>query len=339
MAGLDRKRGADFIAMLQEIGGKGGESGTTSDPVTLCTTIIQTMQMATNTLLLRERDMPLSIQSFSGCCDTLVAKRKVLSIAVQDCVAGLQSKDAAGMCVALAKINEAVCIVTETTAQAVFTFGERTPGSTKSKAGAVDGYLLARGRLAITVATSRFGKPNIHTSEVMSIAAVVATHLDILRDQCNKAKEKLEATAPKQSTIFDALARGLSGNAAVLVAAIKALVADQSEHNRQTAQILAKPLLTAVDSLIEFASANPAFAGIPSTLQPQAADIVKPIQAAAMSVGSASTLFLTAVKAKLSNPGDAAAPAAVARYTNAVDEALGALVQTLRIARDSSMMA
>jgi len=102
---------------------------------------------------------------------------------------------------------------------------------------------------------------------------------------------------------------------------------------------LAKPLLTAVDSLIEFASANPAFAGIPSTLQPQAADIVKPIQAAAMSVGSASTLFLTAVKAKLSNPGDAAAPAAVARYTNAVDEALGALVQTLRIARDSSMMA
>lgn len=62
------------------------------------------------------------------------------------------------------------------------------------KAGAVDGYLLARGRLAITVATSRFGKPNIHTSEVMSIAAVVATHLDILRDQCNKAKEKLEAT-------------------------------------------------------------------------------------------------------------------------------------------------
>ena len=49
---------------------QGGESGTTSDPVTLCTTIIQTMQMATNTLLLRERDMPLSIQSFSGCVHT-----------------------------------------------------------------------------------------------------------------------------------------------------------------------------------------------------------------------------------------------------------------------------
>jgi len=339
MAGLDRKRGADFIAMLQELGGKKGADGGASDPVTLCTTIIQTTQMATNTLLLRERDMPLSIQSFSGCCDTLVAKRKVLSIAVQDCVAGLQSKDAAVMCLALAKINEAVCIVTETTAQAVFTFAERTPGGSKSKPGAVDSYLLARGRLAITVATSRFAKPNITTNEVMSIAAVVATHLDILRDQCNKAKEKMLAVDPKQSAIFDALARGLSGNAAVLVAAIKALVTNQSEQNRQSAQVLSRPLLTAVDSLIEFSSANPAFTGIPATLQPQASDIIKPIQAAAMSVGSAATLFLTAVKSKLTNPGDAAAPAAVARYTNAVDEALGDLVQTLRHARDSNMMA
>ena len=46
------------------------------------------------------------------------------------------------MCMALAKINEAICVITETTAQAVFEFSEKSTGGKAAKAGAIDDYLF-----------------------------------------------------------------------------------------------------------------------------------------------------------------------------------------------------
>ena len=39
--------------------------------------------MAADSLLLRDRDVPLSQQPYSGCCDTIVAKRKELTLAIE----------------------------------------------------------------------------------------------------------------------------------------------------------------------------------------------------------------------------------------------------------------
>ena len=49
---------------------------------------------------------------------------------------------------ALAVLSEGILLVTETTAQAVYMIAEKTPGCKKAVPGAIDGYLLARARLA-----------------------------------------------------------------------------------------------------------------------------------------------------------------------------------------------
>ena len=64
----------------------------------LCTEAIRTVQMSSESLLLRDRDQPLSKQPFSGCCDTLVARRKQLNIAATNAVACLKGGRSADLC-------------------------------------------------------------------------------------------------------------------------------------------------------------------------------------------------------------------------------------------------
>lgn len=80
--------------------------------------------MVSVALLLRERDQPMSDQTFSGCCDTLIAKRKDISIAVSNIDTNLKGRDQAKICRGLATLAEGVCVITETTAQAVFMVGQ-----------------------------------------------------------------------------------------------------------------------------------------------------------------------------------------------------------------------
>jgi hypothetical protein len=58
----------------------------------------------------------------------VVAKGKELTLAAESLGTELASRHADGICRQLALLAEAVCIVTETTAQAVFMVAEKTPG-------------------------------------------------------------------------------------------------------------------------------------------------------------------------------------------------------------------
>ena len=238
----------------------------------------------------------------------------------------------------LASIAESVCIVTETTAQAVFEVAEQTPGCTKAIPAALDGYRLARGLLAITVATNGFARPDINVPQVMSIAAVVATHLDILREQCAGAAAAIRRARPYQAAVFESASKGLAGTAAMLVASIKAFVKEPSQENRQSCLTFTKPVIASVECVIEFVKHNSWLDGTPPQMTRDVADYVKPIQAAALSVSSATTLMVGAIKSVLTNPGDQVAPSQVARYASAIDSALTELVQATKVARDAKIM-
>jgi len=335
--------------MLQQMGGKAkasGGGGSASDSgnmgflssVQLCAFFVKTSQMASESLLLKERDHPLSIQTFSGCCDEVVAKRKTMLVAIGKCNAAVDLHDEAGICSALAILNEAISLIIETTAQAVYQVAEKSPGCRKADPGVIDVYLLARGKLAIEIATGGFSRASITGEQVMSIAAVVATHLEVLRDQCLKAASKTKGGDPKQSMVFDSLARGLSGNAAMLVATIKAFVAAPSAINRKAAETLSKPLLACIDAVIAIGTSEPRFVGTAPVMTRDVADYVKPIQAAGLSVASAATLFVTALKTRLTQPENRDAPLAMKRYATSIDSALSELVKAMRGCRDSGLI-
>jgi len=267
MAGLDKRRASDFIGMLREMSSEKGKQPVTEDPVQLCTEAIRTCQMASESLLLRERDAALSKQTYSGCCDTVVAKGKELSLAAETLAADLGARRGDGICRQLALLSEAVCIVTETTAQAVFLVAEKTPGCKKAVPGAVDMYVLNRGRLAVETAAAGFTRDVADQDQILAIAAVIATHLELIREELLSAAHKLKGKKPSDAAIFLAAANSLSGNAAVLVASIKAFASSPSKEARTNAHLFAKPTLASLEALIAF-SANEKFLGTPPQVLP-----------------------------------------------------------------------
>merc|ERR1719345_383827 len=88
------------------------------------------------------------------------------------------------LCRQLAIISETMCLITETTAQAVFMMAERTPGCVKAVPSMIDSYIVNRGKLAIEVAANAASRPGVTKEQVMATAAVFATHLELIRDQC-----------------------------------------------------------------------------------------------------------------------------------------------------------
>lgn len=62
--------------------------------------------------------------------------------------------------------------------------------------------MLARARLAIELATDGIDRPTTTKAHAMSMAVVVATHLDILREQTTVAAERSDASDPVASAQF-----------------------------------------------------------------------------------------------------------------------------------------
>lgn len=124
----------------------------------------------------------------------------------------------------------------------------------------IDMYPLQRARLAVQLAVDGFQRASTTPAHTLGISAVIATHLEVLREQCHAAAEKsIEDVAKAQ---FKSISRGLTGAAAMVVAAIKGFVREPSEKLRNKCSIFAAPLMATIDALIEYAQSEHSFAGL-----------------------------------------------------------------------------
>lgn len=336
MAGLDTRGASNFIGMLQEFGLKNGGKEATQDPVQLCTETIKTTQMASDALLLKDRDVPLSQQPYSGCCDTLVAKVKEINLAIEELISNIGTSDHNKMCNQLSQVTSTMCIIIETTAQAVYMVSEKTPGCVKAVPSAIDGYVLQRGRLAIEIAARACTRGLVQKEQMMSIAAVFATHLELIREQCLSATTALK-DSPLEAAQFSAVAKSLAANASILVTSIKVFVASPNQESQASVATFAKPILALVDALIELSSLDK-FVGKPPQVKREVADYIKPMQAGALSASSAMTLLIATIKVVLTNPSEIKSKDQIANYTNSIQVALQSLLVAMKSARDAKMM-
>jgi hypothetical protein len=132
----------------------------------------------------------------------------------------------------------------------------------KAIPGAVDMYVLHRGKLAIETAAAGFSRETIGQDQMLAISAVLATHLELIRGELQGSAERLKKSQPHDAAVFSAAASSLSGNSAVLVAAIKAFAAAPTPEARATALLFTRPILVSIDTLIEYGS-DARFAGTP----------------------------------------------------------------------------
>ena len=132
----------------------------------------------------------------------------------------------------------------------------------KAVPGAVDMYVLHRGKLAIEIAAAGFTRETLGQDQMLAISAVLATHLELIRGELLSSADRRKKSHPHDAAVFSAAANSLSGNAAVLVAAIKAFAAAPSPEARSTAVLFTKPILVSLDTLIEYGS-DARFRGTP----------------------------------------------------------------------------
>jgi hypothetical protein len=123
-------------------------------------------------------------------------------------------------------------------------------------------YVLSRGRLAVDTAAAGFSRETVGQDQMLAIAAVMATHLELIRVEVLASAQKWKSKNAAEAAVFAAAANSLSGNAAVMVASIKAFAADPSKEARMNAHMFTKPTIASIDALISFA-ANAKFIGTP----------------------------------------------------------------------------
>lgn len=115
------------------------------------------------------------------------------------------------------------------------------------------------GRLAVQLAVDSFQRSSITPKQVMAVSAVIATHLEALREQCKMAAELCEDDMVGFQ--FKACGRGLSGATSMLVAAVKSYIDMPTDQSRLSLQAFSTPLLASIDSLLMYVHSSDAFLG------------------------------------------------------------------------------
>eukprot|EP00043_Microstomoeca_roanoka_P006807 m.66151 g.66151 ORF g.66151 m.66151 type:complete len:229 (-) comp13578_c0_seq1:214-900(-) len=194
----------------------------------------------------------------------------------------------------------------------------------------------SRARLAIRVAIDHMEKAPTTPSKMMAVLVVISTHLEALREACDAAVSRAKNEELKVQ--IKGCSRSLSGCAAAFVAAVKYYVAHPSESSVERPLLFAKPMSAAVQAVVSFALQEDEFYGAPGVFSPAVKKYVKPIQAAGVSLVSASALFFNTLRLVLTQATDPDTEAKLSKYMAAVDVHLGELSGAVQAAYSADLM-
>ena len=109
---------------------------------------------------------PVNEASFFECLDTATERSQQLAQSMQDITASLKKEDTETLATAANTASDAVCQLTESTAQAAYLVAIADPSSTAGKAGLVDQSQFAKARDAIRAACEGLLNENNNQQQV-----------------------------------------------------------------------------------------------------------------------------------------------------------------------------
>ena len=112
---------------------------------------------------------PVNEASFFECLDTATERSQQLAQSMQDITASLKKEDTEKLATAANVASDAVCQLTESTAQAAYLVAISDPSSTAGKAGLVDQSQFAKARDAIRAACEGLLNENNNQQQVIKM--------------------------------------------------------------------------------------------------------------------------------------------------------------------------
>nr|A0A3G2LGI8.1 RecName: Full=Talin [Oscarella pearsei]AYN71349.1 talin [Oscarella pearsei] len=270
---------------------------------------------------------PVNDNSYFVCLDAVMENSKILGEAMGDITKHAKGERHDEFGSAVSTAASAVCTLTESAAQAAYLVAISDSSSTAAISGLVDTSQFARAQQAIREACEQLLNPSSAQQQVLSSATVIAKHTSGLCNACKIASGKTKNPVAKRK--FVQSAKDVATSTANLVKSIKALAGTLNDGNRGDCAKTTKPLLEAIDDLVEFASAAE-FASVPAQISPEARSAQAPILVAGNNMLIASSSLISSAKNLAVNPRDAATWQLLASHSKAVSDAIRRLVAAVK---------
>ncbi|XP_071826675.1 talin-1-like isoform X5 [Apostichopus japonicus] len=270
---------------------------------------------------------PINDWSYFECQDHVMAQSKALGEAMVGITKNAKTGNLPQFGHSVEKAGQAVCNLTEATAQAAYLVGISDPSSVAGRPGLVDQSQFARANQAIQAACQKLINPESTQPEVLAAATEVAKHTSALCNICRVASSKTSNPVAKKH--FVQSAKDVANSTANLVKNIKDLDGNFTDVNRQNCAQATRPLLEAVDSLVTFAS-SPEFASVPARITPQARMAMEPIITAGKTMIASSSSLIQTAKPLGMNPDDPPTWKLLAANSKQVSDSIKNLVHSIK---------
>eukprot|EP00049_Salpingoeca_infusionum_P013266 m.247656 g.247656 ORF g.247656 m.247656 type:complete len:343 (-) comp15398_c0_seq4:1707-2735(-) len=330
MATDERLQSAFFATLVDSYA-----SPVTLDPVIACSDAMKVMQLMSDSLLLKERDMPMNKQSFGANHETVIAQSRLLASCIKRLETTLSNGSVANLGPTLAEATDSLVQIIEAVAGLVFQLGQHGKGATKATPSVMDNYVLVRARLAVQLAVNHLSIKGVVPPMILAASAVIATHVEAVTEACSDGAKR--AKEP-HNTQLKACIRAVTGTTSALVASIKSFVASPSPDNQETTSNFAQPVLSSLDALVGFAVSTDSFYGTAPAKPRVIAKYVKSIQAAALALVSACTLFTQVTKLLLTRSTEQSHKEKLQQYGLAIDHHLAKLNESVQQASTADLM-
>jgi talin len=236
---------------------------------------------------------PINQSSFFACLETATEKSKQLTENMQDITNSLKKEDPETLSAAIGEASDAVCGLTEATAQEAYLVAISDPSSVAGRQGLVDQAQFAKAREAIRGACDGLGNKDSTQQQVLSAATVIAKHTAGLCNACKGASTKTDNPVAKRH--FVQSAKDVANSTANLVKYIKVFASDMNDENRENTIKGSEPLIDAVDQLHNYAS-SAEFAAVPAKISSAAKAAQYPLIMSGKSLVTSSTNYFVSSK-------------------------------------------
>eukprot|EP00049_Salpingoeca_infusionum_P013265 m.247644 g.247644 ORF g.247644 m.247644 type:complete len:238 (-) comp15398_c0_seq2:69-782(-) len=177
MATDERLQSAFFATLVDSYA-----SPVTLDPVIACSDAMKVMQLMSDSLLLKERDMPMNKQSFGANHETVIAQSRLLASCIKRLETTLSNGSVANLGPTLAEATDSLVQIIEAVAGLVFQLGQHGKGATKATPSVMDNYVLVRARLAVQLAVNHLSIKGVVPPMILAASAVIATHVEAVTE-------------------------------------------------------------------------------------------------------------------------------------------------------------
>lgn len=236
-------------------------------------------------------------ESYGKSCDSIVANTKALAISVKDLGQQMKLMNANNITKLADKIANQAIFLTEAAAHAAYYSSLTDLRCKPAKPGVIDRYSFERARQAIHMSYDKFKLPyfsQLTNGQVLNISKTLAENLAILTHGCTLASEN-KIISPMDQNQFSTCSQSLQGTTASFLTSLKLFASTRTEETRKRCLLFGKPLLAAVDTVVDFISA-PQFSATPAVLTQEGRESQTDILGGAMAVISSSIQLLGATR-------------------------------------------